>query len=785
MTKTYKAMKRREKEPFKIPRSVQQTIPIKKIWKDGVFQLTDRVSGLNQYSMIFVFSDINYIISSPSEKKKNFLKWESLLNSFESDARYKISVMKRRTNTAALTDTLAIPLNNDRYDKYRNILNEIVLNKAMAANGITQELYLTISIWKKDVESARTFFARQKTTLSAAFAGLSSAFEEVDAKERLRLFHDFYRQGEENDYNLDFADMRKQGADIRNYICPDTYSTDRHSVDHFMLGKKFGRALFLRTYATYIRDVIISQLCNINRPSCLSIDLVALPTDEAVNAAQNIKMKVEGNKNKYLRKAQERGNYAANITYDMQQQLEEADEFLRDLTERDQRVFMANVSMVHVADSLKELDGDTEEILASARKNMCQMATLQFEQLQGLITTLPYGVNRLHAETALTTEAISVFMPFKAQEVNDKYGMYCGTNAVTGNILSVNLDNLNNPNRFIVGMPGGGKSFGVKLNITELVLSTNADILILDPEREYTLLVEALGGQVIRLSSGSDDHINPMDMVDGYGEKRNTALGDKSEFLMSLFEQIDNKRVLGGDDKTIIDRCTSIVYENAKKDGTVPTLMDLKKVLEVQPEPQAQDLALTLELFTTGNLNTFAHHTNVDTNNRIICYDIYDLKSTLQTVGSLVVTDSLLNKVALNHKKGKKTYIFLDEFHVMLADEFTSDFFCSAWRRFRKRDASPCGITQNPDYLMHKTEMRTMLGNSTCVTMYQLAPNDIEIVADLYHLSAEQLKYVSDTVKPGNGLMKIGGSIVPFNGKFPKDNELYRLMTTKAGEWNG
>lgn len=770
-----------EKSSFKIPKNVQQTIPIKRIWEDGIFQLSELSENLKEYSITYKISDINYAICSPNEKAEKFFQWESVLNSFDTDARYKLSIFKRKINTDNLLDNVALPLKNDEYDKYRKVFNDVVINKALRANGITQEIYLTVTVWKKDIDSANSFFNRQFIQISQAFANLNAKIEQVNAVERLRIFHDFYRQGEETDYNFNFQDMIKQGADVRDYICPDIYDSDRHSADYFKLGKTFGRSIFLRNYASFIKDDIVTKICNISRPCCFSIDLVAIPTDESIQSANKIKMRVEGNKVKYLRKAAERGIYGATITYDMQQQLNEADEYLNDLTERDQRMFVANISMVHLASTKEELDEDTEEIFAAARSKMCQMSTLYFEQLKGLVTSLPYGVNWLSSERTLTTEGIGVFLPFRTQEITDRGGLYFGNNAITGNLITVNLAELNNPNRFVIGIPGSGKSFGVKMNILELFLNTNHRIIILDPENEYSELVIALGGQVIKLSASSNTHINPFDMVKGYAEHESSAYYEKSNFIISLFELIDKRDPIGADDKSIIDRCVINIYRNSN--SITPTLKDLRSELEKQPEERAKALALKLELFTTGSLNVFSNQTNINFDNRIICFDTSKLDGDLKTIGNLIVTDCLVNRVTENNSNGFWTDLFLDEFQTMLKEQFSAQYFNSAWRRYRKRSASPCGITQNIEYLKSDVEFSTMLGNSTCVTMYQLTPEDIDIVADMYKLSAKQLEYVSATTKAGNGLIKVGGNVVPFNGRFPKGNILYDLMTTKPGEW--
>lgn len=780
MLKSLKVLKRQERNSYKIPHSVQETIPISQIWDDGIFQLTDKSSGVNQYSVTYKINDINYAISSGQQKKNTFLRWENVLNAFDPDARYKLTIIKRKIDVKKLTKVVTLNLQNDGFDEYREVLNKVIINKALLGNGITTEIYLTVSTFKKDLESAKLFFNRQFQQIQQSFFALRAVIEQINAIERLKIFHDFYRQGEESDFNLDIKDMAKQGADIRDYICPDNYDTDKRSADYFKFGNTYGRALMLRQFATFINDNVVSKLCSINRPCCFSLDLVAVPTDEAVSAVQNIKIKVENNKINYLRKAAERGHIGTTPTYNMIQQIEEVDEYLSDLTERDQRMFVGSISMVHFAESKKQLDEDTDEIKSYARQEMCQMSPLFFQQLQGLQTALPYGVNRLFGERTLTTESAAIFMPFKAQEVFDKNGFYCGVNAVTGNLLIVNSSKLKNPNRFVIGVPGSGKSFGVKINILELFLKTDHQIVILDPEKEYRQLVESLGGQVITLSAASETNINPFDMVEGYAEKSSNSYYEKSTFIVSLFELIDKNEPIGADDKSIIDRCVINIYRNT---DDVPTLNDLREELMSQPEERAKQLALKLELFTTGSLKEFSKKTNVSLNNRIVCFDTSQLSGDLKTIGNLMVTDFLVNTVTKNFKNELYTDLFFDEFQTMLVEHYTAEYFNSAWRRYRKRGASPCGLTQNIEYLKSDVEFSTMLGNSSWVTMYELTSDDMNSAADMYGLSESQLEYVKAGSIPGNGLMRIGGNIVPFDGQFPKDNILYTLMTTKAGEW--
>ena len=464
----------------------------------------------------------------------------------------------------------------------------------------------------------------------------------------------------------------------------------------------------------------------------------------------------------------------------MEQQRKESKEFLDDLTTRDQRMMFANLTLVITADTKEQLDADTETVLITGRKHLCQIVPLKYQQMDGLNTVLPIGVRNVEILRTLTTESLAVLNPFRVQEIFDKGGIYYGENAISHNLIMVNKTNLLNQSSFLLGVPGSGKSFSAKELIVFLSLSTEDDILICDPEGEYSALVKALGGEVISISASSRDHINAMDMNEGYGEGANPVV-NKSEFVLSLFEQLDRKKELGSKEKSIIDRCTSLVYQEFNNTDEMPTLLDLRKCLLEQPEKEAKALALSLELFTDGSLNVFSHETNVNTNSRIISYDIYKLGKQLKSMGLLVITDAMINRVAENYKKGKRTHIFIDEVHVMLENEYSAAFFNSAWRQFRKRNAYPTAITQNVEYLLSSVEASTMLSNSEFIIMSNQASADRMEMAKLLNISDEQMSYITNS-PAGCGLIKYGSSLVPFVNKFPKDTRLYKLMTTKPGE---
>lgn len=772
MIKTLKNLLKQDKERYTVPRKVQDVIPVRRIWKDGIF-----MTG-GKFAKTYKFTDINYLVASREDKESMFLTYSELLNSLDSGATTKITINNRRLNKANFEQSILMPLRGDFQDEYRREYNQMLLDKATGANGIVQEKYLTISVVKKDIEEARAYFARVGADLISHFSALGSKCTELNAEEKLRVLHDFYRQGEEAAFHFDPQDMMQKGHDFRDYICPD--SIEKNS-DYLKLGEKFCRVLFLKDYASYIKDSMVTELTDFNRNMMLSIDVVPVPTDEAVREVENRLLGVETNITNWQRRQNANNNFSAVIPYDMELQRKESKEFLDDLTTRDQRMMFGLITMVLCADSKEQLDSDTEAVLSVARKHMCQLATLKFQQLDGLNTVLPIGARKINAFRTLTTESLAVFIPFKVQEIRDSGGIYYGENAISHNLIMCNKANLLNQSAFLLGVPGSGKSFCAKELITFLILNTDDDILICDPEGEFSPLVQALGSDIstiIRMAAGGKDRLNAMYMVDGYGE--NNPIVEKSQFIMSLVEQID-KNGVGPQQKSIIDRCTALVYQEAQQKGTVATLCDLRDKILEQPEDKAKEIALSLELFTTGSLDIFGRESTVDLDKRIVVFDIRSLGAQLKPTGLLVITDTILNRVTLNWKKGKRTHVFIDEFHVVFENEQSGIFFNSAWRQFRKRGAYPTAITQNVEYLLDSVQASTMLSNSEFVVMLNQAASDRAKLAKLLNISDEQMSYVTNA-DAGCGLIKYGSALVPFINRFPKNTKLYQLMTTKPGE---
>lgn len=773
MIKTLQNIKKQEIDNVKIPKTIQDVIPIQRIWKDGIFLV-----GKNKYSYTFKLSDINYAVASKEDKEAMFLDYSELLNSFDNGATTKITIALRRVNKKEFEKNILLPFKEDGLDIYRHEYNQMLLSKALDSNGIIREIYLTISVVKKNYEEAKNYFRRVSSDIIKHLSKLGSKCVELNAEEKLRVLHDFYRIGEESNYNLNLNDLIKKGHNFKDYICPDGFS---FKSDYFEMGNKFGRVFFLKEYASYIKDNFITELTDMSQNLMLSLDIIPVPTDEAVREVENRLLGVETNITNWQRKQNANNNFSAVIPYDMELQRKESKEFLDDLTTRDQRMMFANFTFVITANSKEQLEADTEKVMITARKYLCQIVILKYQQLNGLNTALPIGLRKINNLRTFTTESLAALTPFRVQEIMDKGGIFYGVNAISNNLIMVNKSNLLNQSSFLLGVPGSGKSFSAKELITFLALSTDDDILICDPEGEYSELVKAMGGEVINISASSKDHINAMDMVDGYGDGINPVV-DKSEFILSLFEQL-YKKGLGPKQKSIIDRCTALVYDDYNKTGVVPTLMTLRKKLQEQKEKEAQELALSLELFTNGSLNVFAHETNVNKNCRIISYDIYKLGKQLKTMGLLVITDAMINRVSENFKKKKRTHIFIDEFHVLFANEYSATFFNSAWRQFRKRNAYPTAITQNVEYLLSSVDASTMLSNSEFIVMLSQASSDRKELANLLNISDEQMSYISKK-KAGCGLIKYGSSLVPFKNEFPKYTRLYKLMTTKPDDDN-
>ncbi|BFK68221.1 VirB4-like conjugal transfer ATPase, CD1110 family [Flavonifractor plautii] len=767
MRKTLAAANRGERVPFKIPRSVQQSIPIQRVWQDGIWQVNGR------FSQTWRFADINYSLASYEDQRDMFTSYCGVLNSLPTDAVTKITIHNRRLNSSDFQHSVLMRECGDDLDLYRQEYNRVLTEKAAASNNLIQDKYITVSVARKNAEEARAFFHRVDADLSKNLGRLDSGAKALDTYERLRILHDFFRPGEEQFYKFDLNASMRLGHSFKDYIAPDGM---KFLSDHFELGGKVGRVLFMRQYSSYIKDDMITSMADFPRTLVLSIDLLPVPTDEAVRDVQSQIMGIESDITRWQQRQNARNNFTAVVPYELEQQRAETKEFLDDLSTRDQRMVYANVTLLHMADTLEQLNADTETLLS---KSLCDFSILRYQQEDGFNTALPYGLRSIDVTRTLTTEAAASLMPFRVQEIQDMGGIYCGVNAVSKNLLICNRKNLLNPHGFILGVSGSGKSFTMKEFITFIALSTNDDIIIIDAEREYGDLVRALRGIVLEISPNSRHHINPLEIARGYGMGEN-PVALKSELLMSICEQQMGEGQLGAFHKSIIDRCTASVYHDFIKSGgkaRQPILSDWRNEIKRQPEREAQELALASELFVEGSLNMFAHETNVDIDSRIIVFDLYEMGDQLKPTALNVTMETIQNRVATNRLAGKYTWVFVDEVYLFFKYYYSAQFLYKAWKRFRKYGAALTAATQNVEECLRSETARLMFANSEFLVLLNQAATDRAELAKLLNISENQMGYVTNA-EAGHGLLRVGGAIVPFANEFPRTGALYQLWNT-------
>lgn len=772
--KIIKTIIKQDRETFKVPRSVQDTIPIMALHEDGVFQV-----GKNKFSKTFRFEDINYAVASEEDKDSMLRQYSRILNSYDSGVTVKLTINNRKFDRDDFVRHTLIGGKEDGLNVFRKEYNTFLLKQTIGANAVIQDRYITISAYKKDVEDARVYFARTAAELSANFSRLGSRCVELDALGRLRILYDFYHLGKKTPFRFSLESSMRKGHSFKDYICTDGLQIES---DHLIIGDKFARVFFLKDYANFVTDDLLSSLTGNSRNMMLSIDIIPIPTHEAVKEAENRLLGVETNVTNWQRRQNANNNFSAIVPYDLEQQRQESREFLEDLTTRDQKMMQTCLTMVHVADSKKQLDVDTDTLHAIAGERACQLGVLRFQQLDGLNTVLPIGVRQVEPLRTLTTESLAVQIPFNVQDVRHEHGIYYGQNIISKNTIVADRRKLQNGNSFILGVSGSGKSFAAKNEIVFSALSADADIIVIDPEHEYSALIQALGGEVIDISATSENHINPLDMNISYGEAN--PIIEKSQFMQSLCEQAIAGHVFMKGQQSIIDRVTEQVYRfymQGNFAGIPPTLEDFYYELLKQPEPEAKALALDLELFTKGSLNTFAKQTNVDVHSRIVCYDIHELSEQLRGIGMLIILDNILNRITMNRRDNRQTFVFIDEVYLLFMHEYSAQFLFRLWKRVRKYGAYITGITQNMEDLLQSHTARTMLSNSEFLIILNQAATDREELARLLSISDDQVGFITNA-DVGSGLIKVGSALVPFKNDFPKDTQLYSLMTTKPGE---
>lgn len=791
-----------KKEKLKIPKTVQDTIPYTCVYEDG--GLIEIKPGV--FTKGYKLTDINYQIAKIQEQEEMFLRFGEFLNSFDSSIRFQIVIMNKNMNRADFEAQTLLKPKYDNFDPLREEYNDMLLQKmSEGRNNMLKEKCLIVAVEADSVEEARSTFARLdgEIALNVKKIGGADAVP-YTTLERLESLYDIYNIGCEGTFGnkmtkynkeisqFSFESMKKMGLTTKDCIGPDSFEFKK---DYMKIGDKFACALYLKELPTYLADNVLSEITKVSCNMLASLQYQGVSAEKALKMVKNQMININSNMVDRQKKASKAGYSVDLISPELQKAQEEANELLQDLTSKNQKMFLLTLVVTHFADSLEELRANTETIQATARRYMCQLRVLQWQQENGLTSALPLAYNKVQIERTLTTESTAVFMPYESQELMQNNGMYYGLNAVSHNLLLYNRKASKNMNGFFLGTPGGGKSFAAKREMLNVLLNTDDDVIVIDPESEYGRMAKLLNGEVIRIAAGSDVHLNPLDMDPHYADT-DDPITLKSDFVISLCETIMNDRYgLTAKQKSIIDKCVRRIYEafmNSAKtvNGAVvydksklPTLLDLQTALDEVSGIEAEDLATSLELYTRGSLSVFAQRTNVEYENRFVVYDIKDIGTSLKSVAMLTVLDNVWNRIIENKKKGRNTWFYVDEIYLLFKTETSANFLRELWKRARKWGGVPTGITQNVADLLGNDTARTMLSNCEFIMMLNQAPLDRNDLSVLLNISSTQLSYITNA-QPGEGLIYTGSSIIPFKDNFPKNTKMYRAMTSKMEEVN-
>ena len=758
--------------------SAQDSIPYLKIRVDGICQVTP-----THYTKTIQFRDINYQLSDNEDKQAIFDGWCDFLNYFDSSIKFQFSFV----NLTALRESFvrAIPLRSDQFESIQRELSKIIQEQqAKGNNGIVKTKYLTFGIDADNIRSAKPRLERIETDILNNFKRLGVSAEVLNGQERLRVLHDILRMDTPEPFTFRWEDLPRSGLSTKDYIAPSSFLFNR--AKDFRMGRKFASVSFLQILAPELSDRILKDFLDIESNIVVNIHVQSVDQVSAIKTIKRTITDLDKSKIEEQKKAVRAGYDMDIIPSDLATYGAEAKKLLADLQSRNQRMFLVTFLILNTADTKRQLDNNVFQTNSIAQKYNCQLTQLDYQQEEGMVSSLPLGLNQIEIQRGLTSSGVAIFVPFTTQELfqDSPEALYYGINALSNNIIMVDRKLLKNPNGLILGTPGSGKSFSAKREISNVFLATDDDIMICDPEGEYFPLVQRLEGQVIKISPTSKHHINPMDINLNYSDEEN-PLSLKSDFILSLCELIvGGKDGLKPVEKTIIDRCVRMVYQdylNDPKPENMPILGDLYDCLRRQEEKEAQFVATALEIYVTGSLNVFNHQTDVDVSNRVVCYDIKELGKQLKKIGMLIVQDQVWNRVTINREASKATRYYIDEFHLLLKEEQTAAYSVEIWKRFRKWGGIPTGITQNVKDLLASREVENIFENSDFIYMLNQAAGDRKILAQQLGISPHQLSYVTHS-NAGEGLLFYGDTIVPFVDNFPKDTELYRLMTTRPSD---
>ena len=763
-----------------IPRTAQQSIPFDRMFPDGICRV-----GLDYYTKTIQFQDINYQLAQQEDKTEIFEEWCSFLNFFDSSINFQLSFINTTTDVSAFEKSVAIEHKNDGFDDVRYEYSEVLLHQMEAGNnGLTKTKYLTFGIHAESMKTAKPRLNHIETDINNNFKRLGVQAKSLNGSERLELMHRQFHMGNDAKFHFDWKYLTDSGLSVKDFIAPSSFAfpTGRY----FQIGDMYGCMSFLSIDASDISDRLLADFLSMESSQIVTMHINSVDQSEAIKTIKHTITELDRSKIEEQKKAVRAGYDMDIIPSDLATYGKDAKALLKELQSQNERMFLLTFLVMNTGKTKQELENNVFQAASIAQKHNCNLVRLDYQQEQGLMSMLPLANNLIEIQRGMTTSSTAIFVPFTTQELfqNGKEALYYGLNALSNNMIMVDRKKLKNPNALILGTPGSGKSFSAKREIANAFLVTDDDIIISDPESEYSPLVARFGGQVIKISPTSDQYINPMDINMNYSDDDN-PIALKADFILSLCELIvGNKEGLKPVEKTVIDRCIRQIYQRYFENPgpeNMPVLGDLYQELLKQEEPEAKHVATALEIYVSGSLNVFNHRTNVELTNRLVCYDIKDLGKQLKKIGMLVVQDQVWGRVTENRSQGKSTRYYMDEMHLLLREDQTAAYTVEIWKRFRKWGGIPTGITQNVKDLLASKEVENIFENSDFIYMLNQAVGDRQILAKQLNISPHQLSYVTHSGE-GEGLLFYGNVILPFVDRFPSNTELYRIMTTRLSE---